>query len=48
LITTSASELLFRLRRGRLTEVCFTLYRDRPRPLRALIFDDDAAPPAAP
>ena len=43
LITTSASELLFRLRRGRLTELVFTLYRDRPRPLRALVFDDDAS-----
>ena len=45
LITTSASELLFRLRRGRLTELVFTLYRERSRPLRALVFDDDAARP---
>ena len=43
LITSSASELLFRLRQGRLTELVFTLYRERPRPLRALVFDDDAA-----
>ncbi len=42
LITTAASELLFRLRRGHLTELVFTLYRERPRPLRALVFDDDA------
>ncbi len=48
LITTSASELLFRLRRGRLTELVFALYRDRPRPLRALVFDDDAAAPFLP
>ena len=45
LITSSASELLFRLRRGRLTELVFALYRDRPRPLRALVFDDDASLP---
>ncbi len=45
LITTSASELVFRLRRGRLTELVFALYRERPRPLRALIFDDDVPPP---
>jgi hypothetical protein len=45
LITSSASELLFRLRRGRLTELVFALYRERPRPLRALIFDDDASLP---
>jgi hypothetical protein len=49
LIATSASELLFRLRAGRLTEVVFALYRHRPRPLRALVFDDDLAgrPPLA-
>lgn len=48
LITTSASELMFRLRRGRLTELIFALYRDRPRPLRALVFDDDDAAPFLP
>lgn len=48
LITTSASELLFRLRRGRLTELVFALYRDRPRPLRALVFDDDVTAPFLP
>jgi hypothetical protein len=41
LITSSASELLFRLRRGKLTELVFAMYRERARPLRALIFDDD-------
>lgn len=48
LITTSASELMFRLRRGRLTELVFTMYRDRPRPLRALLFDDDVTAPFVP
>lgn len=44
LTTNAASELLFRLRRGCLTELVFALYRDRPRPLRALLFDDDTPP----
>jgi hypothetical protein len=44
MIATAASELLFRLRRGRLTELVFALYRDRPRPLRALVLDDDERP----
>jgi hypothetical protein len=41
LIASAATELLFRLRRGALTEVVFSLTRERPRPLRALLIDED-------
>ena len=44
LIATSASELIFRLHPQRCTELVFCLYRDRPRPLRALLFDTSADP----
>ena len=40
LVATAATELLFRLRRGALTEIVFCLVRDRPRPLRALLLDE--------
>lgn len=40
LVAGAASELLFRLRRGRLTEVVYVVYRERARPLRALIIDE--------
>lgn len=40
LVLGAASELIFRLRRGHSTEVVYTVYRERPRPLRALIIDD--------
>lgn len=42
LIAGAASELIFRLRAGRLTEVVFCAYRDRRGPLRALILDETA------
>jgi hypothetical protein len=41
LVAGAASELLFRLRRGRFTEVAYVIYRDRPRPLRSLLIDDE-------
>lgn len=41
LVAGAASELLFRLRRDRSTEVIFVVYRDRSRPLRALVIDDE-------
>ena len=44
LIATSASELIFRLHPQRCTELVFCLYRDRPRPLRALLFDTSKDP----
>jgi len=44
LIATSASELIFRLHPQRCTELVFCLYRDRPRPLRALLFDTSQDP----
>lgn len=40
LVAGAASELLFRLRRGQLTEVVCVVYRERARPLRALVIDD--------
>ncbi|HMU39784.1 MAG TPA: hypothetical protein PKE31_12320 [Pseudomonadota bacterium] len=40
LVAEAASELLFRLRPGRLTEVVFCQYLSRPRPLRVLLIDD--------
>ena len=40
LTATAASELLFRLRPGRLTEIVFCQYLSRPRPLRVLVVDD--------
>ena len=40
LVATAATELLFRLRRGALTEIVFALSSDRPRPLRALVLDE--------
>ena len=40
LVLGAASELFFRLRPGRFTEVVYTVYRDRPAPLRALLIDD--------
>lgn len=41
LVAGAASELLFRLRRDRSTEVIFVVYRERARPLRALLIDDE-------
>lgn len=41
LVALSASELFFRLRQDRRTEVIFCLYRTPPRMLRALIFDTE-------
>ncbi|MFO0576620.1 MAG: hypothetical protein U1A78_21650 [Polyangia bacterium] len=41
LVATAATELLFRLRRSTLTEIVFSLARDRPRPLRALVLDEE-------
>lgn len=41
LVAGAASELLFRLRRDRSTEVIFVVYRERARPLRALVIDDE-------
>lgn len=40
LVLGTASELCFRLRAGRTTDVIYTLYRERPWPLRALLVDD--------
>lgn len=40
LVAGIASELLFRLRRGRFTEVVCVIYRERVRSLRALVIDD--------
>ena len=40
LVLGAASELFFRLCPGRFTEVVYTVYRDRPAPLRAVILDD--------
>lgn len=45
LTAMAASELIFRLRIGRLTEIVFCQYLSRPRPLRVLVVDDDAARP---
>lgn len=45
LTATAASELIFRLRSGRLTEIVFCQYLSRPRPLRVLVVDDDAMEP---
>lgn len=42
LTATAASELIFRLRSGRMTEIVFCQYLNRPRPLRVLVVDDDA------
>lgn len=40
LVLGTASELLFRLRAGHSTEVVYTLYRQRPFPLRALLIEE--------
>ncbi|HND10066.1 MAG TPA: hypothetical protein PKO07_20215 [Pseudomonadota bacterium] len=40
LTAMAASELLFRLWRGRLTEIVFCQYLSRPRPLRVLLVDE--------
>jgi hypothetical protein len=42
LTAIAASELIFRLRPGRLTEIVFCQYVNRPRPLRVLVVDDSA------
>lgn len=43
LAASGSSEIAFRLRRGRCTEATCVVYRLRPRPLRALVIDDDAS-----
>lgn len=40
LVAEAASELFFRLRPGRLTEIVFCQHLARPRPLRVLLIDD--------
>ncbi|MBL9002636.1 MAG: ATP-binding protein [Myxococcales bacterium] len=43
LVLGTASELFFRLRSGVSTEVVYTVYRDRPWSLRALLIEDDSS-----
>jgi anti-sigma regulatory factor (Ser/Thr protein kinase) len=44
LVLSTASELLFRLHAGHSTDVVYTIYRQRPWPLRALLIEDSDGP----